>query len=168
MHAHILHEKCMTYTSSETIFPTIPDMTSWERVDGHLTANSTKGQSWAWLARELGLKGSAVGNWKSRNIPAKYHAAIAAALGRSTDWVNGEATYSGWPFALVDQDRYDRLAPEAKGAVQMRMMDEIEKLEAKAKGVSAGLFAKERSDMNTKMDRTKPDGTTLQAHTRHG
>lgn len=49
-----------------------------------------------------------------------------------------------WPFALVDQDRYERLSPEAKGAVQARMLDEIDRLERQSQGVTAGLLAKER------------------------
>lgn len=37
-----------------------------------------------------------------------------------------------WPFQLVDRDRYEALSDIAKGAVQTRMMDEIEAQERKA------------------------------------
>jgi hypothetical protein len=122
-------------------------MTPWERVDAHLTANAARGKSWAWLTRELKLKAAAVGNWKARDIPAKYHAQIASLLGRSTDWVSGAANRAEWPFTLVDQDRYERLSPEAKGAVQLRMTDAIERMELNAKGVSAGLLENERRNL---------------------
>lgn len=37
-----------------------------------------------------------------------------------------------WPFELVDRARYEALSDIAKGAVQTRMMDEIEAQEKKA------------------------------------
>jgi hypothetical protein len=38
----------------------------------------------------------------------------------------------GWPFELVDRARYEALSSLAKGAAQMRMMDEIRAQEARA------------------------------------
>lgn len=34
-----------------------------------------------------------------------------------------------WPFTLVDRLRYDALSPEAKGAVQLRLLDAIKEQE---------------------------------------
>jgi hypothetical protein len=38
---------------------------------------------------------------------------------------------SEWPFKLVDQQRYEALSDLAKGAAQMRMMDEVTAQEGK-------------------------------------
>jgi len=38
-----------------------------------------------------------------------------------------------WPFELVSQARYESLTPAQKHQAQVRMMDEIEKLEVKTK-----------------------------------
>lgn len=36
-----------------------------------------------------------------------------------------QADAAAWPFTLVDRERYEALSPEARGAVQLRMMDAI-------------------------------------------
>lgn len=40
-----------------------------------------------------------------------------------------QADAAAWPFALVDRGRYEALSPEARGAVQLRMLDAIAELE---------------------------------------
>lgn len=53
----------------------------------------------------------------------------------ATPGKNGKPVVTGlsdWPFQLVDRDRYEALSDVAKGAVQTRMMDEIEAQERKA------------------------------------
>lgn len=44
-----------------------------------------------------------------------------------------------WPFKLVDQSRYQALGPEARGAAQSRMMDEIERQERLLNGGKTAL-----------------------------
>lgn len=39
--------------------------------------------------------------------------------------------HASWPFELVDRDRYEALSQLAKGAAQMRMMDEVAAQEGK-------------------------------------
>lgn len=43
-----------------------------------------------------------------------------------------QADAAAWPFALVDRGRYEALSPEARGAVQLRMLDAIAELERAA------------------------------------
>lgn len=126
------------------------DMTPWERIDSAL---KTRKKNWKWLAAQLDMKPAAVGNWKGRGVPAKYYGEIATLLGETVDWVIGnpikpahtlhgsESSKSyGWPFDLVDQNRYEKLSPQAQGAAQMRMMDEIAAQESLARKANNGTY----------------------------
>lgn len=62
-------------------------MDSWARVYRLLKQRK---QSMQWLADQLGYSKQRVAMWKARGaIPAAEHAAVAAAIGKSVDWVAG-------------------------------------------------------------------------------
>ena len=60
---------------------------SWARVYRLL---KQRRQSMQWLADQLGYSKQRVAMWKSRGaIPAAEHPAVAAAIGKSVDWIAG-------------------------------------------------------------------------------
>lgn len=60
---------------------------SWARVARLLRQRK---HTQVWLASQLGYTKQRVGMWASRGaIPAEEHAAVAAVLGKSVDWVAG-------------------------------------------------------------------------------
>ena len=50
----------------------------WSDIDRELTST---GRTWAWLGRKIEVSDQVLHNWRSRGVPSKRYAAIAAALG---------------------------------------------------------------------------------------
>lgn len=106
----------------------------WQRIDSELRA---RGKGWPWLTRELGYSVGRVGNWKSRGIPAAEHAAIAAALGESTDWLlglapsNRKAPEQLSPAALKVAELFDQLRDPS---IQLDVFAQIVGVIERAKG----------------------------------
>lgn len=61
-------------------------MTEWQRINDEL---DRKRKNWQWLADELGVSIQLVHNWKIRRVPPKYFRAIATAIGKTVDWIEG-------------------------------------------------------------------------------
>ena len=65
----------------------MPDVFS--RIDAEL---ARKGQTDAWLARQLGIERAAIANWRRRGVvPKGRYDEIAVALGQTADWLAGRA-----------------------------------------------------------------------------
>ena len=94
------------------------------------------GKDWQWLGLQLEASKTTVSNWKQRGISPRHYAGIAKALNRSIEWVASEGERNvvqlpqadPWPFKLVDRAKYEALSPEGRGAAQIKMMDEIDRL----------------------------------------
>jgi hypothetical protein len=71
--------------------------TVWARIEAELKARR---RSKASLAEQLGETAQAVGNWKRRGVPRGQYPAIAAALGKSIDWVAGNEADIESPIGL--------------------------------------------------------------------
>lgn len=108
------------------------------------------------MARACKISSSAVAQWKSGDSYA-LKAANATALAKLTGWSvlwwatgtgpkeSNEAPRNPWPFAMVDQARFDSLGERAKGFVEAalsRAIDDAERAE-KASGLGE-LSAPER------------------------
>ena len=82
-----------------------------------VTAAEFLGVNPKWLATGLGPRDTA----DLRTVSIAYTQETAQVFGNP------------WPFELVNQARYESLTPAQKHQAQVRMMDEIEKLEVKTK-----------------------------------
>lgn len=94
----------------------MPDVFS--RIDDELTR---KGQTDAWLARQLGIERAAIANWRRRGVvPKGRYDDIAVALGQTVDWLAGRepardsspAALS--PMALRLAQEFDKIADAGK------------------------------------------------------
>ncbi len=108
---------------------------AWERINAEL---DRRGRSWAWLSEQLGYPTGQTGNWKSRRVPPKDYATIAAILGESVDWVAGVAA----PRASGDAPQSPMAARLAREFDQVR--DPTAQLDAFAKCI--GIIAKARDE----------------------
>lgn len=79
---------------------------------------------------------SAVGQFLRGEAPLSLKAAKGFAKGLncsiSTFSSRLAQLETAWPFELVDRDRYEALSPAMQHKAQVRMMDEIEELEAQS------------------------------------
>lgn len=59
---------------------------------------------WTWLGGVIGVDKSAMTNWKTRGVPAKYHHPIADALGIRWEWLLGidAQKFADIPASAVD------------------------------------------------------------------
>jgi len=91
------------------------------------------------LARACKVKPPSVSDWlsgKSKSMEASNLLTAAKLCKVSANWlcfgVGSKSAETEWRFELVDEERYEALSVFAKGAVQTRMMDEIEAQERKS------------------------------------
>ncbi len=68
------------------VFHTLCMDAAWGRIQGELTR---RGKGLQWLANELGSPIQRVQNWTTRGVPKGAYPEIAAALGKSIDWLAG-------------------------------------------------------------------------------
>jgi len=88
------------------------------RIDAEL---ARKGQTDAWLARQLGIERAAIANWRRRGVvPKGRYDDIAVALGQSADWLAGRAPVRETdsaalsPMALRIAQEFDRITDPQK------------------------------------------------------
>ena len=91
------------------------------------------------LARACKVAPPSVNGWlsgKSKTMEAGNLLIAAKICKVNANWlcfgIGPKEAEVNWPLQLVDRDRYEALSDVAKGAVQTRMMDEIEAQERKA------------------------------------
>jgi SOS-response transcriptional repressor LexA len=84
---------------------------TWTRIEEEL---ARRGRGWQWLADQMGMKIQRVQNWKTRGVPKGAYPDLAAALGKTMDWVAG----------IADEDRQAAAAspalPLPVGAANLR------------------------------------------------
>lgn len=121
--------------------PTIFGMTPWEVIEEALVRRRPV-QNKEWLARQLGVKPQAIGNWRERGVPPGRFRALGKVLQLTVDQIEGEAPLpwdkaSGWPFPGIDEARFQRLHDFQKGEIQSEVRKLIEKFERES-AVSSG------------------------------
>lgn len=109
-------------------------MTPWEVIEEALNRRRPQRGN-AWLAEQLGTTVQAVGNWRTRGVPAAKRRAIGHVLGLTVDQIDGEAPLpwekaGDWPFPdktlLV---RVDQLEHDQRVEIQAKVREMTEAFE---------------------------------------
>jgi len=107
----------------------------WQRVIVAVqeTHPKERGREVTWLADRLNTSVQAVQNWKTRGIPAKQHAGLAAALGWTVDQLLGNAAPgpARWPFERVPYARFQGYTEREQGVIEEAMLDAMDKLDGR-------------------------------------
>lgn len=77
------------------------------------------------------IEGTSIGLDVMEKLAAVFKLEAWQLIAMEMDPASPPQINAAWPFKLVDQDRYGKLTELAKGAAQMRMMDEVAAQEGK-------------------------------------